>query len=172
MRTNYSCLHTRYEFLHLAEHSTIYMIPYTFTKQPLHIQATFSDGSILRCSGSLISDFTLAISFFFVQLKVKFLFYCHFWNFSWDILRLPWQLTNSAWTYVFPQWHKRLPIMTPAVSDCFTPMCYALHHRGRHCWRDYKHCEVTTLESLLVKIQTLEYLRMVVGGRKGAILRG
>ena len=26
--------------------------------------------------------------------------YCHFWNFSWDNPRLPWQPLSSAWTYV------------------------------------------------------------------------
>ena len=39
---------------------------------------------------------TWTLTFFFSKVA----FYFHFWDFSWDILRLPRQLTSSAWAYV------------------------------------------------------------------------
>ena len=39
--------------------------------------------------------------------KVKVTLYCHFWNLSWDIRRLPRQPPRSTWTYVSTDYDTR-----------------------------------------------------------------
>ena len=82
----------------------------------------------------------MAILMLLIECKEsKVPLYCHFWNFSWDILRLLRQLMSGAWTYVCLLWHKWGANTWHRVLDTrYTPMRNSLRHRGRwmkeHNW--------------------------------------
>ena len=82
------------------------------TKQVLHYElskSTFPPANLAHKSEKVLvkSFFQLSLVNNLVLYEVlKVPLYCHFWDFSWDILRLQRQLTSSAWTYVPAQYDK------------------------------------------------------------------